>query len=148
MEKNQLLFVVILLLLGWNANACDKSVDVTNQKHLMVFVSSSMPIAALKAYAKEADKRGAAMVIKGLVDGSFIQTRRWIQSISDEASVQIDEQAFEQFAIENVPAIVLVKDKDCFVGDECHPVFDKVSGNVSVKYALELFTKDGDVKDE
>jgi type-F conjugative transfer system pilin assembly protein TrbC len=136
MAKNKLLLTLIVMLFNYSSIACNKEVQ-ERKKDLLIFVSSSIPARSLKNYIVEAQRLGGQLIIKGLVDGSFIKTRQFIQSLSPEASIQIDEAAFEQFGITKVPAIVLVKDDEHF---------DKVYGNITISAALDLFTQEGEVK--
>lgn len=154
MEKNQLLFPLVLIafiVLPINVFSCCGSYDPaeynTSKTHLFVFVSSSMPRKSLENYLIEAKKYEAVLVIRGLIDGSFVKTQKFIQTFGNDAFFQIDDEAFERFNINQVPAIVLVRDQECHPGQKCDLIFDKMYGNVSIKHALNLFDEQGDVKD-
>jgi type-F conjugative transfer system pilin assembly protein TrbC len=106
---------------------------------LRIFVSSSMPINTLKAYALEAEKYNGILVFNGLPDGSFKKLINIINQISSgdvNAAFQIDNTAFEEFNVQNVPTIILNKNKK----------HDSVTGNITLKAALDLFSRDGDLK--
>lgn len=129
----------------------------TNQKNrLLVFVSGSMPKSLLKAYNMEASKLGASLVLKGLPNGSFKDLAKLVTDISESPAenfghIQIDDVAFEKFNIKSVPAIVLVKNYgENFLSsskDEKEE-FDKVTGAVTIKAALEKFADQGDLRAE
>lgn len=106
-----------------------------------------MPRQSLNNYLIEAKKYEAVLIIKGLIDGSFVATQKFIQTFGNDAFFQVNDEAFQRFGITQVPAIVLVHDQDCPRGEKCNLVFDKIYGNVSIKHALNLFDEQGDVKD-
>lgn len=151
MAKGKLLFLVgsfllVLKVFGCCVSYYDQSQN-PSKTHLFVFISSSMPKEAIKNYLIEAKKYEAELIIKGLIDGSFVKTQKFIQTFGDNAYFQIDDKAFERFSITQVPAIVLVRDQDCPPDQKCNLIFDKIYGNVSIKHALNLFDEEGDVKD-
>ena len=117
---------------------------------LQIFVSSSMPISLLKSYAKEAAKYNGVLVFRGLPDGSFHKLSRLVADISggsaEGIAMQIDDEAFKAFNIKIVPTIVLSKEASIFSEQVKGGAFDKVVGNVTIRYALELFAKEGDLK--
>ena len=117
---------------------------------LQIFVSSSMPISLLKSYAKEAAKYNGVLVFRGLPDGSFHKLSRLVTDISggsaEGIAMQIDDEAFKAFNIKIVPTIVLSKEASIFSEQVKGGAFDKVGGNVTIRYALELFAKEGDLK--
>lgn len=123
---------------------------------LYVFVSSSMPIALLKNYLEEANKYGAVLVLKGLPQGSFKELSKFVIEIAGNKdnleesaeSIQVDDGAYVRFSVSSVPTIVLS------MGDEYHPgkdsvvKFDKMVGNVGIKYALEQFSRSGELRQQ
>ncbi len=121
---------------------------------LKVFVSSSMPKELLKNYLEQAKKYNATLVFRGLPEGSWRRLSELIYEITDGkdegASIQLDDMAFSQYNVTSVPTCVLVNEKDVFeasgrADDEVE--FDKVSGNVGIKRALELMASGGDNQD-
>lgn len=117
---------------------------------LSVFVSSSMPIASLKAFNREAIKYGATLVFKGLPNNSFQDLIELVSKISEngkEGRMQLDDEAFTKFSITKVPTIVLIEERSCQGFQTCINTYDKVEGNISIKQALEMFAKDGDTQD-
>ncbi|MCZ4314783.1 type-F conjugative transfer system pilin assembly protein TrbC [Comamonadaceae bacterium G21597-S1] len=111
---------------------------------LMVFVSLSMPQPTLRKLVDQAARAQATLILRGLVDNSIRTTITQVQALIGQADVamQIDPQAFDRFAIEQVPSFVLVRDgtrpTSCASG-VCAPpdTFVKLTGDVSVDYALQ-----------
>lgn len=118
---------------------------------LQIFVSSSMPRGLLKSYAKEASHYDGVLVFCGLPGGSMRKLTNLVMDISDEdhpAAMQIDDAAFAEFGIKIVPSIVLSKPAPMFSKTMVIDKFDKISGNVTIKAALELFASNGDLSSE
>jgi len=110
---------------------------------LMVFISLSMPEATLKRLVNQAARAKASLLIRGLLNGSLRDTVARTQALLADQSVafQIDPQAFERYAITQVPSFVLVRDgassTPCPNGS-CSPPNDyvRLAGDVSLDYAL------------
>jgi type-F conjugative transfer system pilin assembly protein TrbC len=79
--------------------------------------------------------------MRGLVNSSFISTKDFV--LGFDGSVQIQEDAFDNYKVLVVPTIVLAKEDE-----NGKLTFDKVSGNISIFSALELFAQDGDMSIE
>lgn len=118
---------------------------------LQIFVSHSMPISLLKSYAKDAAKYNGVLVFRGLPAGSFHKLSKLVSDISGDnaegIAMQIDDEAFKAFNIKIVPTIVLSKEASIFSEQVKGGAFDKVGGNVTIRYALEVFAKEGDLKE-
>lgn len=115
---------------------------------LQIFVSSSMSKHLLKAYAKEASRYKGVLVFRGLPSSSFRKLTDLVMDISDEqypAAMQIDDEAFANFDINTVPAIVLSKPAAMFSEQSMPSKFDKIAGNITIQAALEIFARDGDL---
>lgn len=121
---------------------------------LYIFISSSMPKTLIQQYMDDAVRYRGTVVLRGLIDNSMRQTINEIQEIVDandgQGGLSIDPKTFEVFGVNAVPAIVLAEDpaelcmsQDCAIDA---PVFDKVTGAISVIYALETFANHGDLK--
>ncbi|WP_085784261.1 type-F conjugative transfer system pilin assembly protein TrbC [Candidatus Nucleicultrix amoebiphila] len=107
---------------------------------LLVFVTLSMGDEALKAYSYDVQKTGGRLVIRGLVDDSFVKTQKRLQELGIE--VDIDPTVFEDFKVENVPTFIHVKG----MPGHYKSTHDRLSGNVSISHALEEFKQSGDLK--
>jgi type-F conjugative transfer system pilin assembly protein TrbC len=102
---------------------------------LYVFVSLSMPKTLLATLDDIARKIGAKLVIIGLKNNSFKETFHHIKKIKEEGiKVDINPEIFERFEVKQVPVFMAVH----------HNKYDKLTGNVSLKYALEQFANAGD----
>ena len=132
-----------------------------------------MPKALLKSYLKEATKYKGVLVFKGLPNGSFKELFQLVKELTeddvayndashnkevfgvDQAGVQIDDEAFESFGVTVVPTIVLSRSKSTIEellpqeGDPSRKAsYDRIVGNVGIKYALEQFSSSGDLNRE
>lgn len=113
-----------------------KRMEAFKKNHLFVFVSLSMPSESLLSLAKEAKKTKGILVLRGLHKSSFKETIKALQAVisASKQGFLIDPELYQKYEIKEVPAIV-VKEGD---------LFDKISGNISIKYALEKFSLEGD----
>lgn len=92
-----------------------------------------MPDNLLKEYIQEIMKYpNGVLVLRGIIDNDYTKTAIKLNKINNNQGVKaiIDPNLFKKYNIIYVPTIVLEK-------SESH--FDKVSGAVSIKYAIELF---------
>ena len=120
---------MLLTLVCFSATAGDRK-----QSQLLVFVSTSMNESLIKHYHAEATKYGGALVLRGLIDGSFQKSLNFIAKLGIEnGAILIDDEAFERYEVKQVPAIVLAKGQG----------FDKISGSISVVGALKKFAETG-----
>ena len=102
-------------------------------ENIYVFISFSMPDNLLKEYIQEIMKYpNGVLVLRGIIDNDYTKTAIKLNKINNNQGVKaiIDPNLFKKYNIIYVPTIVLEK-------SESH--FDKVSGAVSIKYAIELF---------
>jgi len=124
------------------------SIEQANKKpmqyDLMIFISSSMPKTSLRNLAIEAKRVGAILVLRGLVNDSFKQSVQYIKSLNDEGvGAIIDPHSYKLFDIKHVPTFVAISEDNTCHPKICTPTHDKISGNISLKYALEQLKKDG-----
>jgi len=96
-----------------------------------IFVSFGMPKEALKALAVDAKKYGAVLLIRGLIDSSFLKTATFVKEL--EESVVLDPLLFRKYNIVAVPTFI----------EEQQAGYKKISGNITLAYALSKF-KEGD----
>ena len=118
---------------------------------LQIFVSGSMPKSLLKDYARAASIYGGVLVFRGLPEGSMIKLTQLVSDISDEdypAAMQIDDESFDMYGIDSVPAIVLSQSAGFGQINKDIPLHDKIYGNVLLEYALESFAKNDDLSDK
>jgi conjugal transfer pilus assembly protein TrbC len=115
---------------------------------LSVFVSLSMPRGSLDLLVAEAERTGATLVLRGMLDRSISKTMLAVQKLIGPRQVAwaIDPEAFERFKVETVPVFVLTRqgarfegcgDKACFSQDD----YVRLSGDVSITYALDAIER-------
>ncbi|GEM_PF-2322554 len=109
---------------------------------LLVFVSFSMPMEALKTLGHQVNRAGGKLVFRGLVDGSFPKTSEKMRALGIDAL--IDPTLYQAFDISVCPVFVLL-DKPMPSSDE-KPPYDQLSGHVSLHHALDTFRKSGNQK--
>ena len=114
-----------------------------NRAKLFYFFSFSMPRSSLREAARESAAGGAVMVLRGLSGEDLGETASRISEVigKTQAQVWIDPVLFECFSVGTVPQLVLayghIPGGDC--GELRHV---KVSGDVSLPYALGLMEKE------
>ena len=114
---------------------------------LMIFISSSMPNTILKQYALASNRANGVLVLRGLVNNSFKQTVHFIKTLNDQGTKAIiDPNAFSLFDVKQVPQIVVIVDNNNCKWGRCDhtPLFDKISGNITLEYGLEEISKRGE----
>jgi conjugal transfer pilus assembly protein TrbC len=117
---------------------------------LLLFVSFALPAATLNRLIGEAERAGATLVLRGLVDASMVKTSLKIKQAigSRRVGFQVDPRLFDLYEVRAVPAIVLADPRGEPLGcadvsgsgaKACTPTqgFAKVTGDVSLAYALE-----------
>jgi conjugal transfer pilus assembly protein TrbC len=117
-----------------------------------VAVSLSMPRSSLRQLARDAHTAGAVLVIRGLVDNSFIKTQRLLKEVfveGEEAGLVIDPRVFQQFKVNEVPAVIAAPKEvqSCEDGLDCVRTdvpYDVVRGNISLQQALTLLAQKGE----
>lgn len=114
---------------------------------VLIFVSFAMPTAALHRLAAQAERLGAILVLRGLINGSIVDTAARIRTLigTRKVGVQIDPHAFDRFGIAQTPSFVLVESDDVTgkcARESCSQNFRfaKVAGDVSLAYALRHLT--------
>lgn len=106
-------------------NIPNKETDIENG--IIVFVSFSMPKAALIELSDQSQKYGATLVLRGIHEDSFVATKDKILEINPKGlQLDIHPDLFKQYDIKRVPTFVLVKN-----GKEV----SRLSGNVTLEFA-------------
>lgn len=116
----------------------EENLFTAEDPEILVFMSFSVPKAAWLSLSEELDREGGVFVIRGLPKNSFRAFAERLIALREEgvlAPIQLDPKAFRQHEITAVPAVVLRK------GDS----WDKVTGNVSLRFALDQMKRRGDV---
>jgi type-F conjugative transfer system pilin assembly protein TrbC len=120
---------------------------------LFIFISTSIPEKSILHYLEQAQKTGALVVLQGLIEESLPQTLKTVSLWKKESSLDniiLDPVAFERFNITQVPSIVLTQaDYPCPQGADCNITsMDKMTGEISLDYALRKFSQSGDLQHE
>ena len=122
----------------------EKSATSKNEEpRLFYFFSFSMPRPSLREAAKESAAAGAVMVLRGLSGGNLRKTALRISKLVGKSGTEawIDPLLFECFSVGSVPQLVLAYGQP--VGGNCEGTrYVKVSGDVSLPYALGLMEKE------
>ncbi|MBB4860539.1 conjugal transfer pilus assembly protein TrbC [Novosphingobium chloroacetimidivorans] len=110
----------------------------------IAFASLSMPEDSLKQMIADVHKAGGVVVFRGLPGNNgrmFAAAMRRVVSQDASGNVAIDPRLFRAFDIKAVPTYVAVSTGftpcDDFACKSRVPPFDRVTGNVTVQYALE-----------
>jgi len=123
-----------------------RAVTANRAPDLLVMVSLSMPREALLRLAEQAERTGATLVFRGLKGDSMVKMGEEIKSIVGDRNVSavVHPPAFQQFSVTRVPVVVIARpdagsvlDSGCSRAD----TFVKVSGDVSLDYALEYIER-------
>ncbi|MGF7151646.1 conjugal transfer pilus assembly protein TrbC [Sphingomonas zeicaulis] len=114
---------------------------------LIVFASLSMPPEALKRLIHDTAAAGGVVVFRGFPNNSMKAFASALGKVVDQqdqlANVGIDPRLFRAFDVQAVPTYVAVSsDFDLCDGFSCRtavPPHDRMTGNVTVDYALTTF---------
>ena len=108
-----------------------------DKPNFYVFVTLSMP--NLKVLVSDAKKYDAILVIQGLKEDSFLKTANHLKEILKEESegILIDPTLFRKYKVKKVPTFVIAT----------NDAYDKLSGNVTIWYALNKLISDGELGD-
>ncbi|WP_341789742.1 type-F conjugative transfer system pilin assembly protein TrbC [Rickettsia endosymbiont of Polydrusus tereticollis] len=124
--------IILLLLSSKSIVAQQEGLKLIQPKtQIYIFISFSMPDSALKSYYVEAERAGAKLVMRGLKNNSFLDTKAKADEIG--ISFDIDPNLFEEYQITSVPAII--------VNSEGKGV-KRLTGHISLYDALEIMNKE------
>jgi conjugal transfer pilus assembly protein TrbC len=132
------------------ANSADRS-RLLESPRFIAFASTAMPAASLKAMLTDVPKAGGVVVFRGFPENNMkLFAQKLVEAAGSREAVGaagVDPRLFRAFGIEAVPAYVLVSsDFDLCDGFDCDtqlPPYDRMSGNVTARYALESFAGGG-----
>jgi type-F conjugative transfer system pilin assembly protein TrbC len=114
----------------------DKNSTVNGASHkqeITIFVSNSMPKAALKGLvieARQMKKQNVRFVIQGMVNDSMPKTAQLVEEIGHP--LEIDPKLFEVHKVTHVPVFMTV------MADKVY----RLQGNVTLDYALSKLSTD------
>lgn len=131
-DLKKIILMSLLVLSSSNILAGQESLSAKiAQSQIYIFVSFSMPDSALKSYFIAAEQAGARLVMRGLKNNSFLDTKAKADEIG--ISFDIDPTLFEKYQITSVPAII-VNNEDKGV--------QRLTGHISLHDALEIMNKE------
>lgn len=148
MFSRSLLLGVILLSLSLFYLSANQAIarDIKTATKLYIFVSFSLPEKTLENLVIAAKKTDAIVTFKGAKNNSLSLTLKAIEKYNKYgAKIIIDPKLFSIFAIENVPSFVLADD-NC-VGCKITPLHDRITGDISLIFALEMISLNGSMAD-
>ncbi|XVN40752.1 MAG: type-F conjugative transfer system pilin assembly protein TrbC [Rickettsia endosymbiont of Argas persicus] len=138
MQFNLKTIILTSLLILGSTNALaeqekllQKIIQPKTYNQIYIFVSFSMPDSALKSYYIEAEQKGIRLVMRGLKNNSFLETKAKADEIN--ISFDINPNLFEEYQITSVPAII-VNSEDKGV--------KRLTGHISLHDALEIMNKE------
>jgi conjugal transfer pilus assembly protein TrbC len=101
---------------------------------IMVFMSFSVPENIWLSFSKEMEKKGGIFVIRGLPENSFKSFAGMLLKLKEKgmnSAIQINPKLFREYEIVQVPTVVALEDGK----------HDRISGNISLSFALERMGK-------
>ncbi|WP_419235617.1 type-F conjugative transfer system pilin assembly protein TrbC [Rickettsia endosymbiont of Nabis limbatus] len=104
-----------------------KTLEAKTYNQIYIFVSFSMPDSALKSYYIEAEQKGVRLVMRGLKNNSFVETKAKADEIG--ISFDIDPNLFEKYQITSVPIVVIDNNQD---------KVKKLAGHIGLNDALQI----------
>jgi type-F conjugative transfer system pilin assembly protein TrbC len=116
-----------------------------------VFVSFSMGEKSLLSLAIEAKRYNVSLVLRGFKEGSYTKTAKALQRVIQKTGQGfiIDPELFTLFNVTAVPTFIVSKPVPLFATERVQtPLHDRLQGHVSLRYVLELFAKEGDLKND
>ena len=113
-----------------------------------MFASLGLSDLTLRQMFEYAKLYNGTIVLRGIENNSFRQTSEHIQRLikeKEEVAIIIDPTLFNRFGVVTVPGYILAKEEKCPAGISCKPRYDKITGNITPRYALEKFAEKGDL---
>lgn len=124
-----------------NKNAKNK---IANNR-LLVFISSSMPKKSIINLMTQAAPLGAVFVIRGLINGSYVNTYKYFYELKgdNQIGIMINPTLFKAIDVDVVPTYALYQSDQDLLSTACNvtPKYTKVSGEITIHYALEQLSR-------
>lgn len=92
------------------ANKQISNCNLRSKDQILIFVSFSMPDAALQSYYQETQTLGGKLIIRGLKNNSFKDTQAKTMKLG--INFDIDPALFEKYGVVVVPTIVLISNSN------------------------------------
>ncbi len=165
-QKFHLALIVIVIASYFNTEAKGEQFNSDNYKqrvnlnelfkpkeavNFYMFASFSLSDNILRQMIDYTKAYNGIIVFRGLKENSFRKTADHIQGLvgeTTEAPIIIDPPLFKKFNVKVAPTYVLTKQKSCPTHTNCLQSYDKISGNITPKYALNKFYEKGDLSHE
>lgn len=115
--------------------------------NVLIFISLSMPMESLKAWSEQAQKIHAPIIIRGLLNDSFVDTQKAVKQMTlhSHGGAIIDPRLFQTYHITQVPAVVIrqIAASSCLSNQSCwQPKDDEVvMGDVGLEGALKVISE-------
>lgn len=143
-----------------NIEVSGDDINIIPKDKVMVFISKSIPLETLRAYARDLEKIGGVFVMRGMVDG-LTKVRPQALFSADvlkldkdckvgckfrATEILVDPIMFKKYNIRKVPAVVVQSGLDFF--DYCHSkdkfAIEKtiVYGDSSLKYIISRYAEE------
>jgi len=125
----------------------DSDVKLMKRAKLLVFVSTSMPPAALKRIGEDLVKLDGVMMLRGIrgplgVKNALHETMQFLEPAAKTGvSIQIDPASFKRYGITQVPAVLFDDFNDSCGKNQCELSLSVVYGDVTLAFALEEMLK-------
>jgi len=123
-------------------NAMSKNAKLKlGDSRLLIFISSSMPKKTIINLMQQASSLGAIFVVRGLINESYVRTYKYFSDLKGDSNVgiMINPTLFKALDVTLAPTFALYESAQDLLQTACNtvPVYTKVSGDVTVRYALE-----------
>jgi conjugal transfer pilus assembly protein TrbC len=137
-------------LLDQQPAASTTATAAPTQSAALIFVSFAMPEASFKSLLDESAKTGTSLVLRGMVDGSMKRTLERLRALvtgvtpnGPQPTITIDPTAYARFDVDKVPSFVFALEpiRPCERETCPTPLHLKVSGDVSLSYALDIMSR-------
>src|ERR1700677_3171971 len=151
--KLRTLFKMLGIVMGccWMMISQAESYTTSNAVpgNVLIFISFSMPMESLQAWSEQAQKIHAPLIIRGLLNDSFVDTQKAVKqmTIHSHGGVIIDPRLFQTYHITQVPAVLVrrsVVTTICLPNQSCwQPEEDEVvMGDVGLESALKAIAQE------
>jgi conjugal transfer pilus assembly protein TrbC len=112
--------------------------SIAEEPKIFIFMSFSVPDAVWLNLSQELEGLEGVFVLQGLPHNSFKELAANILRLKEKgfnSTIQLHPKLFQEYEIEHVPTFMIEKGN----------AFDKVSGNISLSFALDLIKRQGEL---
>ena len=141
MTRTGLSCVLLCLLVGGHAftHRVSQSYGQEPVPRALLFVSLSIPEASLRAYGRDIQTIGGALVFRGFRPGESMGefSQRIQKTFPKPVPLLLDPLLFRKFNVTDVPTFVLTEESTS----------DQVSGHLTLESFLEVIAQEGELAD-